>query len=112
MGPRSSPVVSLYRSIIRSPCDPDDRTCERGARTATPLLLLRGCTPGAGRAVGGHGRPDQRLEGSLVQRVALSDVDRAPRVPLEAGVEQLLGVFQRGAPEEGELHDLFVRLAG
>ena len=57
-------------------------------------------------------RPDERLEGGLVDDLALLDVDRAAHVALEAGVEEAGWVFQRGALGEGELHHLLVRLAG
>src|SRR2546430_12533378 len=33
----------------------------------------------------------------------------APRVPFQAGIEELLRVFDGGSAKEGELHDLLVR---
>jgi hypothetical protein len=49
------------------------------------------------RPVQRHGRTDQRLEGILIQILALMDIDRAPGVALEARVEQTGRVLQRGA---------------
>src|SRR5690349_5210025 len=40
------------------------------------------------------------------------EVDRAPGVALEAGVEEARRVLQRGALGEGHLHHLLVRLTG
>src|SRR4051812_18091872 len=40
---------------------------------------------------------DQRLERLLVDRIAFMKVNGAPRVALEAGVEQLCRIVQRGA---------------
>src|SRR5262249_60435023 len=58
-----------------------------------------------------HGRADQLLQRRLVQLLALADVDGAPRVPLEAGVEQTRGILQRCALRKGHLHHALVRLA-
>src|SRR5690349_567240 len=77
---------------------------ERRDGAAPALLLARG-------RVRGHGGADQLLEGAVVELLALADVDRTARVALEAGVEELLRVVQRGAAEERQLHDLLVRLA-
>ena len=38
-----------------------------------------------------HRGPDQLLEGGLVELLAFANVDGSARVPLETGVEQLLG---------------------
>src|SRR4029077_12788457 len=50
----------------------------------------------------------QRL---LVDLLALAEVDRAPRVPAETGVEEAPRILQSGPLGEGHLHDLLVRLA-
>src|SRR5438046_2302172 len=81
-----------------------------GRVSPEPGLLLRGGASGPSRGVGGHRGPDQCLEGGLVELLAFADVDGSARIPLETGVEQLLGVLEGGASEEGELHDLLVRL--
>src|SRR6185295_2521094 len=73
------------------------------------LLLLWGCA--SSRGVGGHRGPDQCLEGSLVELLTFAKVDGSARVPLETGVEQFLGVRKGGPSEEGQLHDLLVRLS-
>jgi Acetokinase family/XFP N-terminal domain len=81
-------------------------SCERPA-TLWPLPRgALGLSPG----VGGHRSADQLLEGGLVEPLALADVDRAARVALQADVEELLRIGQRGAPHERELDDLLVRL--
>src|SRR5512132_961011 len=54
----------------------------------------------------------ERLERGRIDLLALVDVDRAADVALEARVEQPLGILQRRALREGELHDLLVRLTG
>src|SRR4051794_36121842 len=54
----------------------------------------------------------ERLERVRVDLLPLLDVDRAPRVPLEAGVEEPRRVVQRGALGEGQLHLVLVGLAG
>src|SRR5262249_9118431 len=61
--------------------------------------------------VQGHGLLNQGLERLLVDLLALVEVDGAPRVPLEAGVEDLRGILQGRAPGEGQLDDLLVDLA-
>jgi hypothetical protein len=38
-----------------------------------------------------------------------AQVDRTPRVPFQAGIEELLRVFDGGSAGKGELHDLLVR---
>src|SRR5438874_10963348 len=81
-----------------------------GRVSPEPGLLLRGGASGPSRGIGGHRGPDQFLEGGLVELLACANVDGSARVPLETGVEQLPGVLEGGASEEGELHDLLVRL--
>jgi len=49
------------------------------------------------------------LEGSFIDLLPFAQVDRRPRVPFRAGIEELLRVFDRGAASEGELHNLLVR---
>src|SRR5271163_1293775 len=72
-------------------------------------LLLLGCPLSARCGVGRHRGADQFLEGCFVDRLPFAQVDRPPRVPFQAGIEELLRVFDRGAASEGELHDLLVR---
>ena len=43
--------------------------------------------------------------------LALVEVDRTPRIALEAGVEEVRGILQRGALGEGQLRDHLVGLA-
>src|SRR5678815_1463713 len=56
-------------------------------------------------------RLDERLECARVDLFALTDVNRAPRVAFEAGIEQARRVRDLGAVRERELHGLLVRLA-
>src|SRR5678816_3046086 len=51
------------------------------------LLLGRGL-------IEGHGGPNERLQRRLVDLLALVEVDRAPGVALETGIEELRRVFQ------------------
>ena len=59
--------------------------------------------------VGRHRGADELLEGSFVDLLPFAEVDRTPRVPFQAGIEELLRVFDGGSAKEGELHDLLVR---
>src|SRR5262249_15868120 len=69
------------------------------------LRLSTGC-------VEGDRGTDERLERTRVDVVPLMDVNRAPGVSLEAGVEERGRVRQRGPLREGQFHDGLVRLAG
>src|SRR5215813_14935224 len=59
-----------------------------------------------------HRGANEVLEGLLVDLLAFMDVDGAPDIPLEAGVEEPRRVLQRSSPGEGHLHGLLVRLPG
>src|ERR1700692_4586079 len=59
--------------------------------------------------VGRHRGADELLEGSFVDLLPFAEIDRAPRVSLQAGIEELLRVSDGGSASEGELHDLLVR---
>lgn len=54
-------------------------------------MLTLGFLPGGD--IERHGRADQRLESLLVDLVAFVEIDGAPGIALEAGIEQALGVF-------------------
>src|SRR5262245_55983018 len=62
------------------------------------LLLLRL------RLIVRDGGADEGLQGALVDLVPLEEVDGAPLVAFEAGVEQLVGIGELRAVVEGELH--------
>ena len=68
-------------------------------------LLFRGCVSGPSRGVGGHCRPDQFLEGGLVELLAFADVDGSARVPLETVVRRV-GVDTATGQLRIKLHDL------
>src|SRR2546428_13986184 len=55
-----------------------------------------------------HRLAQQRLERGLVYLVSLAKVYRPPRVPLQARVEEFLGIRQLGSVEERELHLVLV----
>src|SRR4030088_1200619 len=76
---------------------------------ASASLLLLGCPLSARCGVGRHPGADELLEGSFVDLLPFAEVDRSPRVPFQAGIEELLRVFDGGSAKEGELHDLLVR---
>src|SRR5215470_2421851 len=88
----------------------------RGVRPfqgAESRSLLRSPWPclSAGCIEGGRGT-DERLECARVDLLPLTDVNRAPYVPVEARVEELGRVLQGGSLGEGQLHYRLVRLAG
>ena len=58
------------------------------------------------REIERHGGADEILQGRLVDLVAFVDVDGAPDVALEAGVEETGRVLQRSSLGEGQLDDL------
>src|SRR4051812_12229592 len=58
------------------------------------------------------GGTHQRLERLLVEVVVGTDVDRAPGVAVEAGVEEARWIVQRRAPGEGHFDLVLVRLTG
>ncbi len=84
------------------------------AHSTTLRLLLRAHRPRRTLLplIQRHGGANERLERLLVDLVALADIDGAPHVAFEAGVEQPRRVLQRGALGEGQLHVALVRLAG
>src|SRR5262245_1166011 len=53
---------------------------------------------------------DELLQGLLIDLLVFADVDRAPDIPLEAGVEEARRVLQRSSPGERQLHDTLVGL--
>ena len=59
-----------------------------------------------------HCFPDEFLQRGVVDLVLFPDVDGAPDLPLEAGVEQARRIPQRSALEERQLDDGLVGLAG
>src|SRR5262245_49895810 len=59
-----------------------------------------------------HRGADEILQGLLVDLLAFMDVDGAPDIPLEAGVEEPRRILQRGSFGEGHLDGLLVRLPG
>src|ERR1700692_1527890 len=77
--------------------------------TIEPGLLLPGCALSARCGVGRHRGADELLKGGFVDLLPFAEVDRTPRVPFQAGIEELLRVFDGGSAMEGELHDLLVR---
>jgi hypothetical protein len=57
-----------------------------------------------------HGGADETLQGRLIDLVVFVDVDGAPDIALEAGVEQASWVWQRRSLGKGHLDDVLVRL--
>src|SRR3954453_1061923 len=64
------------------------------------------------RRIQRYGRANERLQRLLLDLVALVDIDGAPHVAFEAGVEEPRRVLERRALGEGQLHDSLVGLAG
>src|SRR5439155_17168723 len=77
----------------------------------SPRRLTRALLLGL-RLVQRDGGLDECLERARVDLLALVEVDGAPGVALETGVEEARGVLQRRALGEGHLHDALVGLAG
>src|SRR5437773_1376614 len=86
------------------------RTTRDSRGAGAGLRLLHGALS-ARCGVGRHGGADQSLEGSLVDLLPFAEVDRTPRAPFQAGIEELLRVLDGGSAKEGELHDLLVRFS-
>src|SRR5471030_2617278 len=91
---RSSPRIALPSS--RSP--------------SLLLVLLLRRPLSQHRRIGGDRGADQFLERGLVDLGTFADVDRAAHIAVEARVEEILRIVERGAAREGELHDLLVGL--
>ena len=107
-----SNATELVAAVARSRCWAAFRFffASRGVGcTREPGLLLLGCPLSACCGVGRHRGADELLEGSFVDLLPFAEVDRTPRVPFQAGIEELLRVLDGGSAEEGELHDLLVR---
>src|SRR4029077_7742983 len=58
-----------------------------------------------------HCRADEILQGLLIDLVAFMDVDGAPDIPVEAGVEQTRRVLQRRSLCKRHLDDVLVSLS-
>src|SRR5207248_5456314 len=95
---------SAAESIYRAPDDLDVGRRHLSPYSPRPCLSA-GC-------IEGDRGTDERLERARVDLLPLVDVDRAPRVPFEARVEELGRVLQRSPLEEGQLDDALVGLAG
>src|SRR5258708_14849063 len=68
-----------------------------------------GCPLREGGGVGRYRGADELLEGGFVDLLRFANVDRTPRVPFQAGIEEFLAVLHGGSPREGELHNLLLR---
>ncbi len=75
-----------------------------------PQLLPLRCPLSERCGVGGHRGANELLEGCHVELLPFAEVDRPPRAPVKAGVEELLRVLDGGTAKERELHDLLVGL--
>src|ERR1044072_6266302 len=103
-----------------------DPSCQASAGSASCARVslpfgtagLKACRfPFRGSALGfgpvqGHGGTNEGLQRLPVYLIALVEVDGAPRVPLQAGVEEARTILQSRPFGEGHLHDLLVGLAG
>src|SRR5258706_2783746 len=92
--PPTSPISTRMANVIDQP------SCRR---------FLRGFR--LTRTVEGDRLANERFEGGLVNGFAFVDVDRAACVAVEARVEEMGRILQRGALDEGQLHDLLVGFA-
>src|SRR4051812_20543678 len=76
------------------------------------LWPFDGPSGGLLRRIQRHGCAKERLERLLVDLVALADIDGAPHVTFEAGIEEPCRVLERRTLGEGQLHDRLVGLPG
>src|SRR4051794_29738212 len=102
--------VHGWRCTTHSPEPRSWRT--RLSRSGAGARRRRGSLRGSSAFVQRDGFLDEPLERLLVDLLALLEVDRTPRVDLQAGVEETRRVLQRRALGEGRLHDALVGLAG
>lgn len=72
--------------------------------------LIRGLAFSFG-LVQGHGGANESPQRLLVYLLALVEVDRAPCVPVQTGVEEARRIFQSRPFSESHLHDILVSLA-
>src|SRR6185437_17123498 len=68
-------------------------------------------SPSTFRPVQCDGGTNERLERLLVDRIALAEVDCTPCIALEARIEEMRRIVERGAFRERRLHDALVGLA-
>src|SRR5262249_37691031 len=73
--------------------------CAPGLRLALEMKIER------------NSSADEILQSYLIDLFAFADVDGAPDIPIEAGVEQTCGVLQSGSLGKGHFDDAFVRLS-
>ena len=74
---------------------------EKYAPQALFAFLPRGPGEGRGHLLGGvqgHGGADERLQRLFIDRVALADIDGAPDIAFEAGIEEARRIFASAAP--------------
>src|SRR3569623_697365 len=96
-------------------CSKDYGTSQALLLTTVPIISLfsfrflrRLCL----RCIEGNGLADELLERSSIHVFSFGDINRAARVAIEAGVEQLRWILQRRALDEGQLHLVLVRFTG
>src|SRR5215208_2530532 len=89
------------RRAARPPPTRSSTACRRaspaGSLVERRLEVVRDGRSGSALGPGlvqGHGLTNESLEGLLVDLLALVEVDGAPDVPLEAGVEEARGVLE------------------
>ena len=113
MGAKLGIGLTLF-PLLPAPLGEGARRADEGRRaTARALRPCFTTLLAASRgSVQGNGGTYERLQGLLIDTLALVEVDCTPGVAFEAGVEEAGRVFQRGAPGEGQLRDIPVRLTG
>src|SRR5262249_36536180 len=102
---RTGPPCAAARSSTSRPASCASATTPRTSTSCSAI------SPLSSGLVESHRGANQRLEGPFVELAALVEVDRSPRVPAEAGVEQARRVRKRCALREGHLDDGLVDLA-
>src|SRR5215475_1958271 len=96
---RFAPITTsrFFRPITSAP-----RSCGPTSLDPTPSARSKTGTERVQR----YGGANQSLQCLLIDLVALAEVDRAPRVALEARVEEAGWVLERRPLGKGHLHDV------
>src|SRR5581483_1152182 len=136
MIPRAGEMVCGYDARLEEECYPNFPPMQASeahwpiffgviASTRRPILStqlagpLAGSSPGLRLGLGlvlalkieRHGSADKILQGRLIDLVAFVDIDGAPDIPLEAGVEQTRRVLQYSSLGKGHFDHALVCLS-
>src|SRR5580704_18139606 len=97
----SSGAASFKPTSSSSTCGGESTSACSARHKATRTAVLSGAA--TLRLVQGHGGPNESLQSRLVQLVAFVEVDGAPDLAFETGIEEARRVLHRGSLGEGHL---------